>query len=84
MVYQGLKTKCKIAAKMNTARYQQEQVWEKFGEAMVKDFWSAPRLFWKTVRHRRRGKQGTIQAVYSKDGMLLTSTGGGRNTLRNS
>ncbi|KAJ7995722.1 hypothetical protein DPEC_G00247540 [Dallia pectoralis] len=39
-----------------------------------RDFRSAPRCFWKTVRHLRRGKPGTIQAVYSKDGTLLTST----------
>ncbi|KAJ8014446.1 hypothetical protein DPEC_G00040310 [Dallia pectoralis] len=37
-------------------------------------FRSAPRCFWKTVRHLRRGKRGTIQAVYSKNGTLLTST----------
>ena len=43
-------------------------------ESSDKDFRSAPRCFWKTVRHLRKGKQGTIQAVYSKDGMLLTST----------
>ena len=49
-------------------------VWEEFGEAMEKDFCSAPKRFWKTVRLLRRGKWGTIQAVYSKDGTLLTST----------
>ena len=38
-----------------------QRVWEKFGEAMEKDFRAAPKLFWKTVRHLRRGKQGTIQ-----------------------
>uniref|UniRef100_A0AAY5K902 Reverse transcriptase domain-containing protein n=1 Tax=Esox lucius TaxID=8010 RepID=A0AAY5K902_ESOLU len=41
---------------------------------MEKDFRSAPRCFWKTVRHLRKGKRGNIQAVYSKDGTLLTST----------
>ncbi|KAK5868068.1 hypothetical protein PBY51_012513 [Eleginops maclovinus] len=41
-----------------------QRVWEKFGEAMEKDFRSAP----------KRGTQGTIQSVYSKDGTLLTST----------
>ena len=51
-----------------------QRVWEEFGEAMEKDFWSAPKHFWKTIRHLRRGKRGTIQAVYSKDGTLLTST----------
>ena len=49
-------------------------VWEEFGQAMEKDFRLAPKHFWKTVRHLRRGKRGTIQAVYSKDGTLLTST----------
>ena len=49
-------------------------VWEKFGEDMEKDFWAAPKFFWKTIRHLGRGKQGSIQAVYSKDGTLLTST----------
>ena len=53
-----------------------QRVWEKFGEAMEKDFRAAPKFFWKTFRHLRRGKQGTIQAVYSKDGTLLTSTDG--------
>ncbi|KAJ7996760.1 hypothetical protein DPEC_G00240360, partial [Dallia pectoralis] len=30
-----------------------QRVWEKFGEAMEKDFRSAPKCFWKTVRHLR-------------------------------
>ena len=51
-----------------------QRVWEEFGESMEKDFRAAPKLFWKTVRHLRRGKRGTIQAVYSKDGTLLTSS----------
>ena len=51
-----------------------QRVWEKFGEDMEKDFRAAPKCFWKTIRHLRRGKQGSIQAVYSKDGTLLTST----------
>ena len=50
-----------------------QRVWEEFGESMEKDFRAAPKLFWKTIRHLRRGKRGTIQAVYSKDGDLLTS-----------
>ena len=41
---------------------------------MEKDFKAAPKRFWKTVCHLRKGKRGTIQAVYSKDGILLTST----------
>ena len=28
-----------------------QRVWEEFGEAMEKDFRSAPKHFWKTVRH---------------------------------
>lgn len=51
-----------------------QRVWEKFGEDMEKDFRSAPKCFWKTIRHLRRGKRGNIQAVYSKGGTLLTST----------
>ena len=38
---------------------------------MGKDFRSAPKFFWKTIR---RGKRGTIQALYRKDGAQLTST----------
>ena len=49
-------------------------VWEEFGKVMEKDFQVAPKHFWKNVHHHRRGKRGTIQAVYSKDGTLLTST----------
>ena len=41
---------------------------------MEKDFRSAPKRFWKTVPHLRKGKRGTIEAVYSKEGTLLTST----------
>ena len=51
-----------------------QRVWEKFGEAMEKDFRLAQKCFCKTIRHLKRGKRGTIQAVYSKDGTLLTST----------
>ncbi len=42
-------------------------------EAKLKDFQSTPRCFWKTLWHFRRGKQGTIQAMYNKGGTLLTS-----------
>ena len=38
-----------------------QRVWEMFGEAMEKDFWSASKCFWKTIQHLRRGKRGTIQ-----------------------
>ncbi|KAJ3609735.1 hypothetical protein NHX12_024246 [Muraenolepis orangiensis] len=41
---------------------------------MEKDFQSAPKRFWQTIRCLRRGKRGSIQAVYSKGGTLLTST----------
>ncbi|KAJ3614865.1 hypothetical protein NHX12_018435 [Muraenolepis orangiensis] len=41
---------------------------------MEKDFQSASNRFWKTIRPLRRGKRGSIQAVYSKGGTLLTST----------
>uniref|UniRef100_A0AAQ4S6N9 Reverse transcriptase domain-containing protein n=1 Tax=Gasterosteus aculeatus aculeatus TaxID=481459 RepID=A0AAQ4S6N9_GASAC len=51
-----------------------QRVWEEFGVTMEKDFRSAPKCFWKTIRHLRRGKRGTIQAVNSKDGTLLTAT----------
>ena len=61
-------------AAASAVKEAKQRVWEKFGEDMEKDFRSAPKCFWKTVRHLRRGKRGTIQAVYSKDGTLLTST----------
>ena len=51
-----------------------ERQWEEFGEAMEKDFRAVPKRFWKTIRHLRRGKRGTIQTVYSKDETLLTWT----------
>ncbi|KAJ3594015.1 hypothetical protein NHX12_006347, partial [Muraenolepis orangiensis] len=41
---------------------------------MEKDFQSAPKRFRPTIRHLRKGKRGSIQAVYSKGGTLLTST----------
>ncbi|KAJ3596178.1 hypothetical protein NHX12_002587 [Muraenolepis orangiensis] len=41
---------------------------------MEKDFQSAPKRFWQTIRRLRRGKRGSIQAVYSKGGTLLTSS----------
>ena len=41
---------------------------------MEKDFWAAPKRFWKTTWHLRRGKYGTIQIEYSKVWTLLTST----------
>ncbi|XP_057694822.1 uncharacterized protein LOC130917441 [Corythoichthys intestinalis] len=47
---------------------------EEFGEAMENDFRTASRKFWSTIRRLRRGKQCTINTVYSEDGVLLTST----------
>ncbi|KAI3352919.1 hypothetical protein L3Q82_019499 [Scortum barcoo] len=49
---------------------------EEFGEAMEKDFRSAPRLFWQTVRRLRRRRDGNFaHTVYSGGGELLISTG---------
>ena len=49
-------------AAASAVKEAKQRVWEKFGD-MEKDFRSAPKCFWKTVRHLRRGKRGTIQAV---------------------
>uniref|UniRef100_A0A8C6MDN2 Endonuclease/exonuclease/phosphatase domain-containing protein n=1 Tax=Nothobranchius furzeri TaxID=105023 RepID=A0A8C6MDN2_NOTFU len=46
-----------------------------FGEAMEKDYRSAPKRFWQTVRRLRRGRQQLAHTVYTGDGELLTSTG---------
>uniref|UniRef100_A0A8C6L319 Reverse transcriptase domain-containing protein n=1 Tax=Nothobranchius furzeri TaxID=105023 RepID=A0A8C6L319_NOTFU len=51
------------------------RAWEEFGEAMEKDYRSAPKRFWQTVRRLRRGRQQLAHTVYSGDGELLTSTG---------
>ncbi len=37
-----------------------ERVCEELGEAMKKDYLSAPKCFWTTIRHLRRRKWGTI------------------------
>ncbi|TWW80485.1 R2DM Retrovirus-related Pol polyprotein from type II retrotransposable element [Takifugu flavidus] len=50
------------------------RAWEEFGEAMENDFWTASKRFWTTIRRLRRGKQCTVNTVYSGDGVLLTST----------
>ena len=42
---------------------------------MEKDYRSASKRFWQTVRRLRRGKQCPTNAVYSGGGQLLTSTG---------
>lgn len=41
---------------------------------LAKGFRLTPRCFWKTVRHLRRSKWGTIQVMSKKDGTLLTLT----------
>ncbi|KAK3538438.1 hypothetical protein QTP86_003713 [Hemibagrus guttatus] len=51
------------------------RVWEEFGEAMKKDYWTASGKFWQTVRCLRRGKQLSANTVYSGGGELLASTG---------
>ncbi|TWW73571.1 hypothetical protein D4764_15G0009650 [Takifugu flavidus] len=48
--------------------------WEEFGEAMENDFRTASKRFWTTIRRLRKGKQCIVNAVYSGDGVLLTST----------
>uniref|UniRef100_A0A669BJZ3 Reverse transcriptase domain-containing protein n=1 Tax=Oreochromis niloticus TaxID=8128 RepID=A0A669BJZ3_ORENI len=64
-------------AKWNAARAMAEaktRVWEEFGEAMEKDFRTASKRFWQTVRRLRRGKRCSTCTVYSAGGALLTST----------
>ncbi|TKS65443.1 putative 149 kDa protein ORF 2 [Collichthys lucidus] len=65
-------------AKRNAASVVAEaktRAWEEFGEAMESDFRTASRRFWTTIRRLRRGKQCTVNTVFSGDGVLLTSTG---------
>ncbi|TWW71616.1 hypothetical protein D4764_16G0001130 [Takifugu flavidus] len=50
------------------------RAWEEFGEAMENDFRTDSKRFWTTIRRLRRGKQCTVNTVYSGDGVLLTST----------
>ncbi|TWW54485.1 hypothetical protein D4764_0145930 [Takifugu flavidus] len=50
------------------------RAWEEFGEAMKNDFRTASKRFWTTIRRLRKGKQCTVNTVYSGDGVLLTST----------
>ncbi|TWW80160.1 hypothetical protein D4764_10G0011900 [Takifugu flavidus] len=50
------------------------RAWEEFGEAMENNFRTASKRFLSTIRHLRKGKQCTVNAVYSGDGVLLTST----------
>ncbi|KAK3533295.1 hypothetical protein QTP70_015170, partial [Hemibagrus guttatus] len=65
-------------AKRAAARVVSEaktRVWEEFSEVMEKDYRTASGKFWQTVRRLRRGKQLSINTVYSGDGELLASTG---------
>ena len=50
------------------------QVWEESGEAIEKDFWTASKRFWTTIRRLRKRKQCTVNIGYSGDDVLLTST----------
>ncbi|TWW81657.1 hypothetical protein D4764_01G0014720 [Takifugu flavidus] len=50
------------------------QAWEEFGEAMENDFRTTSKRFWTTIRRLRKGKQCTVNTVYSGDGVMLTST----------
>ncbi|KAM4534591.1 uncharacterized protein V3H82_024506 [Fundulus diaphanus] len=50
------------------------RAWEEFGEAMEKDFRTASKRFWSTIRRLRRGKQCSTNTVYSGGGVLRTST----------
>ncbi|TWW81643.1 hypothetical protein D4764_01G0014580 [Takifugu flavidus] len=52
------------------------RAWEQFGEAMENDFRTASKRFWTTIRHLRKGKQCTVNAVYSGDDdvVLLASS----------
>ncbi|TWW59340.1 hypothetical protein D4764_06G0008700 [Takifugu flavidus] len=47
---------------------------QEFGEAMENDFQTASKRFWTTIRRLRKGKQCTVNTLYSGDGVLLTST----------
>ncbi|TWW57405.1 hypothetical protein D4764_07G0001240 [Takifugu flavidus] len=39
------------------------RAWEEFGEAMENDFRMASKRFWTTIRHLRKGKQCTVNAL---------------------
>lgn len=62
-----------MAAARAMAEAKQE-MWEELRVAMEKDFQTAPRYFWNTIRHCTRGKWGTFRTVYSRVWTLLTST----------
>ncbi|TWW61017.1 hypothetical protein D4764_05G0011070 [Takifugu flavidus] len=48
--------------------------WEELGETMENDFRTASKRFRTTIRRLRKGKQCTVNTMYSGNGMLLTST----------
>ncbi|TWW57009.1 hypothetical protein D4764_08G0009960 [Takifugu flavidus] len=50
------------------------RAWEEFSEAMEHDFGTTLKRFWTTIQHLRRGKQCTVNTVYSGADVLLTST----------
>ena len=52
------------------------RAWEEFGEAIEKEFRTASKRFWTTIRRGvvRVRKQFTVNTVYSENGVLLTST----------
>ena len=50
--------------------------WEEFGEARDNDFRTALKIFWTTIRSLRKGKQCTVNTMYSEDGVLLTPNKG--------
>ncbi|TWW80691.1 hypothetical protein D4764_01G0005060 [Takifugu flavidus] len=50
------------------------RAWEEFGEAMENDFRTTSKRFWTTIWRLRKGKQCTVNTVYSGDGVLLIST----------
>ena len=50
------------------------QAWEEFAEAMENDFSTALKRLGTTIQRLRKGKQCTVNTVYSGDAVLLTST----------
>ncbi|KAK3540927.1 hypothetical protein QTP86_005816 [Hemibagrus guttatus] len=63
------------------------RVWEEFGEAMEKDYRTAPGKFWQTVQRLRRGKAALCQKLFMVEmescwSRLRILLDGGRNTSR--
>ena len=63
----------KLCAAMAVAEAK-TQAWEDFGEAIENYFRRALKRFWTTIQCLWVGKQCIVNAVYSEDGVLLTST----------